>query len=50
MVEDEPVAKPERQTVPGKDAPKVLPWVNVAIANAKSLPRDMHHDVSRELL
>ena len=50
MIEDEPVTKPERQTVPDKDAPKVFPWVHVAIANAKSLLRDMYHVVSRELL
>lgn len=47
---EQAVAKSERQTVPGKDAPKVLPWVHVAIANAKSLLRDMYHGVSREFL
>lgn len=47
---EEAVAKSERQTVPGKDAPKVLPWVHVAIANAKALIRDMYHGVSMELL
>lgn len=44
------VAKSERQTILGKDAPKVLPWVHVAIANAKSLIRDMYHGIKTEYL
>ena len=44
------VAASERQTVPGKDAPTVLPWVHVAIANAKSLLRDMYHGIKRKYL
>lgn len=40
----------ERQTVPGKDAPKVLPWVHVAISNAKSLFKDMYHGIKEEFL
>lgn len=44
------VAHSERQTVPGKEAPKVLPWVHVAIANAKTLFQDMYHGVKRQFL
>lgn len=44
------VACSERQTVPGKDAPKVLPWVHVAISNAKSLFKDMYHGIKQEFL
>lgn len=42
--------KSERQTVPGKDAPRVLPWVHVAISNAKSLFKDMYHGIKEEFL
>lgn len=38
------------RTVPGKDAPKVLPWVHVAIANAKKLIDDMYHGVKGKFL
>jgi len=44
------VEKSERQTVPGKDAPKVLPWVHVAISNAKSQFRDLYHGMKEEFL
>jgi len=44
------VAKSRKQTVPGKDAPKVLPWVHIAIANAKSLFQDMYHGIKEEFL
>lgn len=44
------VEKSERQTVPGKDAPKMLPWVHIAIANAKSLLQDMYHGIKGEFL
>lgn len=44
------VAKSERQTIPGEDAPKVLPWVHIAISNAKSLIQDMYHGVKEEFL
>ncbi|MDO4950219.1 MAG: transposase, partial [Bacteroidales bacterium] len=44
------VKNPERQTVPGKNAPKVLPWVHIAIANAKSLFQDMYHGIKDEFL
>lgn len=44
------VAASERQTVPGKDAPKVLPWVHIAISNAKSLIQDMYHGIKSEYL
>ena len=40
---EEVTAKSEIQTVPGKDTPKVLPWVHIAISNAKSLFKDMYH-------
>lgn len=44
------VASSERQTVPGKDAPKILPWVHTTISNAKSLLTDMYHGVKEEFL
>lgn len=44
------VAASERQTVPGKEAPKVLPWVHVAISNAKALLKDMYHGIKEEFL
>lgn len=44
------VERSERQTVLGKDAPKVLPWVHIAIANAKSLLQDMYHGIKGEFL
>lgn len=47
---EEVVACSDRQTTPGKDAPKRLPWVHVAIANAKSLFRDMYHGIKEEFL
>ena len=40
----------ERQTVPSKDAPKILPWVHVAISNAKALFKDMYHGIKTEFL
>ena len=43
-------AKSERQTEPGKEAPKVLPWVHIAISNAKSLLQDMYHGIKHEFL
>ena len=33
-----------------KEAPKVLPWVHVAIANAKKLIDDMYHGVKGKFL
>lgn len=47
---EEAVAVSKRQTVPGKDAPKVLPWVHIAIANAKTLFQDMYHGIKGEFL
>ncbi len=44
------VAGYDRQTTPGKDAPKRLPWVHVAIANAKTLFKDMYHGIKEEFL
>lgn len=44
------VACSERQTVPGKEAPKILPWVHVAISNAKSLFKDMYHGIKLDFL
>ena len=40
----------ERQTVSGKDAPKILPWVHVVISNAKALFKDMYHGIKTEFL
>lgn len=47
---EEVIAKSKRQTVPGHEAPKVLPWVHIAISNAKSLFRDMYHGIKEEFL
>ena len=44
------VLKSERQTVRGCNAPKVLPWVHIAISNAKSLFTDMYHGIKEEFL
>ena len=44
------VAGTDRQTPPGKDASKSLPWVHVAIANAKTLFKDMYHGIKEEFL
>jgi len=44
------VTETMKQAVPGKDAPKVLPWVHIAISNAKSLFTDMYHGVKDEFL
>ena len=44
------VAVSMKQTVPGKEAPKVLPWVHIAIANAKTLFQDMYHGIKDEFL
>ena len=44
------VSESRKQTVPGKDAPKVLPWVHIAIANAKTLFQDMYHGIKDEFL
>ena len=40
----------ERQAVPGKEAPKILPWVHVAISNAKALFKDMYHGIKTKFL
>ena len=44
------VKETDIRTVPGKDAPKVLPWVHVAIANAKKLIDDIYHGVKGKFL
>ena len=44
------IKKSERQKVKPKDAPKVLPWVHVAIANAKSLFADLYHGFNEKFL
>ena len=40
----------KKEVVKPKDAPKVLPWVHTAIANAKSLFMDMYHGIKEEYL
>src|SRR5574344_18798 len=47
---EEHVAESQRQTVPGKEAPKILPWVHIAISNVKSLMQDMYHGIKEEFL
>ena len=49
-VDKSATGKSERQTIPGKEAPKLLPWVHIAISNAKALMRDMYHGVRLEFL
>jgi len=44
------VKESRKQVVKGKDAPKVLPWVHIAISNAKSLFTDMYHGIKDEFL
>ena len=44
------VSASQKQTVPGKEAPRVLPWVHIAIANAKTLFQDMYHGIKEEFL
>lgn len=38
------------QVVEPKDISKVLPWVHIAISNAKRLLLDVHHDIKPEFL
>lgn len=38
------------QVIDPKDIGKVLPWVHIAIANAKTLLADMYHGIKREFL
>ena len=38
------------QVIDPKDIGKVLPWVHIAIANAKTLIADMYHGIKREFL
>lgn len=40
----------DKKVVEPKDAPKILPWVHIAISNAKSLILDMYHGVKDEFL
>ena len=47
---DKVADKVDIKVVKPKDAPKVLPWVHVAIANAKSLFWDMYHGIKEEFL
>lgn len=47
---DDVAAKVKKDVVKPKDAPKILPWVHTAIANAKSLFRDMYHGIKEEFL
>ena len=44
------VSESQKKKVPAKEASKVLPWVHVAISNAKSLLLDMFHGIKREFL
>lgn len=46
----EVVSAVNAKVVKPKDAPKALPWVHTAIANAKSLFRDMYHGIKDEFL
>ena len=44
------VSEVNAKVVKPKDTPKALPWVHTAIANAKSLFRDMFHGIKDEFL
>lgn len=47
---DKVAANVKKDVVKPKDAPKILPWVHTAIANEKSLFRDMYHGIKEEFL
>ncbi|KAA6313348.1 hypothetical protein EZS27_035867, partial [termite gut metagenome] len=38
------------QVIPKKETGKFLPWVHIAISNAKRLLLDIHHDIKGEYL
>ena len=40
----------KRYVLPPKESSKVLPWVNIAIANAKRKILDLHHCISKKYL
>lgn len=40
----------EKKVVKQKDAPKVLPWVHIAISNAKSMFLNLYHGIKDEYL
>ena len=44
------VENTKKQTVLGKEAPKVLPWVHIAISNAKALFQDFFHGMKNAFL
>lgn len=44
------VQKMDKKVVPGKDAPKVLPWVHISIANAKSRFQNLYHGIKDKYL
>jgi len=46
----EVVREHDQQTVKPKEAGKMLPWVHIAIANAKRLMLDVHHSVDEDFL
>ena len=43
-------AKHNASVIPPKEISKALPWVHIAISNAKTLLSDMYHGVKREFL
>lgn len=38
------------ETIPKKEAGKILPWVHIAISNAKKMLLDMHHRIDDDFL
>ena len=40
----------EKEIIDPKDIGKMLPWVHIAIANAKTLFADMYHGIKPEFL
>lgn len=44
------VKEHDKQVVKPEDAGKILPWVHIAIANAKRLLLDIHHSVDADFL
>ncbi len=47
---DKSFDKVDKKVVEPKGAPQILPWVHIAISNAKSLILDMYHGVKDEFI
>lgn len=47
---DDVLAKTTKVVVPPQDAPKVLPWVHIAISNAKSIIQNLYHGIKDDFV